>query len=100
MIELQVKDGYYIIKGPKCTLVLTRAQFIEALKCGKPGADRRRWLRGICHVAKHQKTLNLLEVARDGFEYPDRPISPLQRRILRDDTPRDRSVLIGEHCKY
>jgi hypothetical protein len=67
-------------------------------------------------VAKNKKPLQLLEVAWDGFEYPDRPVSPLQRRILgaikqegaigsavhpsmRDDTPRDRAAFSTEHCK-
>jgi hypothetical protein len=31
----EVKDGQYIVHLPKCVLVLTRAQFIEALKRGK-----------------------------------------------------------------
>jgi len=35
MIEIEVKDGSYIVKAPKCVLVLTKAQFIEALKKGK-----------------------------------------------------------------
>jgi hypothetical protein len=35
MIEIEVKDGSYIVKAPKCVLVLTKAQFIEALQRGK-----------------------------------------------------------------
>jgi hypothetical protein len=35
MIELEVRDGWYIVRLPKCVLVLTRQQFIEALRRGK-----------------------------------------------------------------
>lgn len=35
MIEIEVRDGAYIVKASKCVLGLTKAQFIEALKRGK-----------------------------------------------------------------
>jgi hypothetical protein len=35
VIEIQVQDGWYVVKLPKCTLMLTREQFIDALKGGK-----------------------------------------------------------------
>jgi hypothetical protein len=40
VIEVTVKDGWYVITASKMTLVLSRRQFIEALKAGK--AWRRR----------------------------------------------------------
>jgi hypothetical protein len=35
VIELEVKDGLYIIKGPKYVLVMTKAEFIQSLRRGK-----------------------------------------------------------------
>jgi hypothetical protein len=35
MIEIELKDGRYVVRGPKLFLVLTREQFIAALKRGK-----------------------------------------------------------------
>jgi hypothetical protein len=35
MIEITVHDGYYLITAPKCMLVLTKAEFIQALQRGK-----------------------------------------------------------------
>ena len=46
MIDIKVKDGLYIITAPKTTLVLTREQFIAALKRGKA------WLRAEAMAAR------------------------------------------------
>jgi hypothetical protein len=35
MIELNVQDGLYIVKLPKIVLILTREEFIQALRRGK-----------------------------------------------------------------
>jgi hypothetical protein len=35
MIEIECRDGWWIIKAPKMRLVLTKAQFIEALRRGR-----------------------------------------------------------------
>lgn len=35
MIDVQVHDGRYVITLPKTVLVLTRAEFIQALRRGK-----------------------------------------------------------------
>ena len=35
MIGVEVKGGLYIVTAPKCVLVLTRAEFIWALRRGK-----------------------------------------------------------------
>lgn len=35
MIDIRVVDGWYVIQASKCTLTLTRTQFITALKQGK-----------------------------------------------------------------
>jgi hypothetical protein len=35
MIGVEVKDGLYIISLPKCVVVMSKAQFLEALKKGK-----------------------------------------------------------------
>jgi hypothetical protein len=35
MIDIKLVDGRYLITLPKLTLVLTKAQFIEALRRGK-----------------------------------------------------------------
>jgi hypothetical protein len=43
MTEIDMKDGFYIIRAPKCVLVLTSAQFIEALKPGKAWRREEAW---------------------------------------------------------
>jgi hypothetical protein len=35
MIGIEVKDGFYLISLPKCLVVLTKAEFIQALRRGK-----------------------------------------------------------------
>jgi hypothetical protein len=35
MIEVTVRDGFYLVTLPKCVLVLTKAEFIRALARGK-----------------------------------------------------------------
>jgi hypothetical protein len=35
MIEIEVKDGLYLVRGPKFTLALTKSEFITALKRAK-----------------------------------------------------------------
>jgi hypothetical protein len=35
MIEVTVRDGFYLVTLPKCVLVLRRAEFIRALARGK-----------------------------------------------------------------
>jgi hypothetical protein len=35
MIDIKLIDGWYVVTAPKCTLVLTKAQFIEALRRGR-----------------------------------------------------------------
>jgi hypothetical protein len=37
VIELEVKDGFDIVKAPKRTLVMTKAEFIQALHRGNGG---------------------------------------------------------------
>jgi hypothetical protein len=35
MIGVEVRDGLYIMTVPKCVVVLTKQQFIQALRRGK-----------------------------------------------------------------
>ena len=35
MIEVTVQDGYYLVAMPKAILVLTKPEFIQALRRGK-----------------------------------------------------------------
>jgi hypothetical protein len=35
MIDIRLVNGCYILTGPRCVVVLTRQQFIEALRRGK-----------------------------------------------------------------
>jgi hypothetical protein len=35
VIEIQVIGGLYVVQGPKCVLVLDKAEFIRALQAGK-----------------------------------------------------------------
>jgi hypothetical protein len=35
MIQLSYQDGLYIVKALKCTLVMTKAELIQALRRGK-----------------------------------------------------------------
>jgi hypothetical protein len=35
MVDIKIVDDKYVISGPKCLLVLTKDQFIQALKAGK-----------------------------------------------------------------
>jgi hypothetical protein len=35
MIQLSYQNGLYIVKAPKCTLVMTKAELIQALRRGK-----------------------------------------------------------------
>ena len=35
MIHVEVRDGFYIVTMPKSILVLTRAEFIQALRRGR-----------------------------------------------------------------
>jgi hypothetical protein len=35
MIDIKLMNGWYIVTAPKTTLVLSRQQFIEALRRGK-----------------------------------------------------------------
>jgi hypothetical protein len=35
MVAMEVRDGWYIVTLPKCVLVLTREEFIQALRRGK-----------------------------------------------------------------
>jgi hypothetical protein len=46
VIEIELKDGVYLVRGPKCLLVLTKAQFIAALQAGK------RWKRRAAFKAR------------------------------------------------
>jgi hypothetical protein len=39
-VDIVMENGQVLVKGPKCLIVLTKAQFVEALKKGK--AYRRR----------------------------------------------------------
>jgi hypothetical protein len=34
MIKTKVRDGFSIVRAPKCALVLTRHEFIQALRRG------------------------------------------------------------------
>jgi hypothetical protein len=34
MIEVTVRDGFYVVSLPKCILVLTKREFIQALRRG------------------------------------------------------------------
>ena len=46
-LDFTVIDGWYVIQASKCTLVLTRQQFIESLKRG------RWWKRKQAFAARH-----------------------------------------------
>jgi hypothetical protein len=35
MIEIEVRDGWYIVKGPKMVLLLTRDELIRSLRRGR-----------------------------------------------------------------
>jgi hypothetical protein len=35
MIDIRVVDGWYIIRGPKMVLVLTKQEFIQCLRRGR-----------------------------------------------------------------
>jgi hypothetical protein len=35
MITIEIHDGHYVITLPKCILVLTKTEFIQALRRGK-----------------------------------------------------------------
>jgi hypothetical protein len=43
MIGVEVKDGLYVVRLPKSILVLTKTQFIQALKQGKWWRRRQAW---------------------------------------------------------
>lgn len=35
MIDIQLIDGWYVVRASKCTLVMTKSEFIQALRRGK-----------------------------------------------------------------
>ena len=41
MIPIEIRDGWVLLHAPKCLLVLSRQQFMEALKRGKAYCRRR-----------------------------------------------------------
>ena len=53
MIEVTVQDGYYLVTLPKAILVLTRGEFIQALRRGK-------WFRRTHAMATRAETAPLV----------------------------------------
>jgi hypothetical protein len=65
MIEIHIEQGQVIIQAPKCLLVLTKAEFIAALKRGK--AFRRREAQAAregASMAEPEMTQRLLHAAQ------------------------------------
>jgi len=49
MIDIKIIDGWYVVTASKCTLVLTKTQFIQALRRGKW------WKRRQAFQARHRE---------------------------------------------
>jgi hypothetical protein len=54
-VEITMKDGQVIVTLPKCVLVMTKAEFIEALKRGKVFRRREALHARLAHATRKER---------------------------------------------
>jgi hypothetical protein len=55
-MDIIMEDGQVLVKGPKCLIVLTKAQFIEALKRGKAYRRQQSMQGRLAQLAQNQRS--------------------------------------------